>query len=171
MPNDNDGGLLTHVLNARDAANAQRAEHIVPFVELAALVGATWTLGIATADQLTAALTALGPSSRFMPLRAARILGPMVGDMMGVTVESSGPAITFTLPWYTQQRLGDRVTGEHRRYAVEEQRALAQRVIDAGKALHADEIRVTQYEHGAGIVGETHNQPGDAPYKVRLWWD
>jgi hypothetical protein len=72
------------------------------------------------------------------------------------------------VPFYPRQRLGAGAGQLGEPYADEQRRDFARRVIEWARTVEADEISVQQHPVTPEPVWD---EPGENPYKIRIWWD
>lgn len=84
---------------------------------------------------------------------------------------SEASAVLYlSLPFFEHQRRDQPSYPMGRKYTLDERRRQALLLIDWGQKNNAAEIDVQQ-EACAGQPNSVRNHPGDAPYRVRIWWD
>lgn len=142
-----------------------RPDQLRALMAQAIAVGADVTVPVRTAAELAAVLDAIGGHNDYDPAKAARLLGPLVPDMMHVKVEHfvAGPAIHLGLPFWTNQTIKPSSGAPTKVDRI----ALAERVREVGKQLGADEISCRQFQSADPAWLGT----GENPVEIRLWWD
>ena len=139
----------------------------VEFVRLGGRVSHHFTVRVRNLATLQAMMAAIPGANEFDPQELARTIGPVFDDAMGVEFGAEGSEVLYVgIPYFPNQRNGSTGAGRHERYTTDERQALAQRVIDWARSVHADEISAEQRDGG-----RVWNAPGDDPYKIRIWWD
>lgn len=157
-----------------DTTTHDSPAQLAAFVQHAQRVRAEFTLSVTTPEQFHAVLNMIGDNNKLDADHAGKVLGALVPEMGQVRIHScvGGPYLYFQLPFYTYQAIRGRLADdERRRYTDQERIDLAQRVLDLGKQLHSDLLRVRQFGHPADAEEYEYRRPGTHPHEVTLWWD
>jgi hypothetical protein len=159
----------------QDRFDAQRNAELHNFIAAAGAAGIIdYTVPIHTADQLHTVLMAIGGHNNYDPQRAVALLSPLIDTAMAVNVDmfSGGPAISFEIPFTRQQQIqARRVFAPSIPIEDTDRIAMAQAIIDAGRALDADSIAVRQAGGHPDSPEYIQGAAGERPREIRLWWD
>jgi hypothetical protein len=143
---------------------------VVQFVSLGQRVSTNFTVNLgnrATFDAVMA--TAMG-GNNFDPHAVATSIGSVLDDAMSVEFGAErSPVLYIEVPFFTHQRLAaPKDMGMGPKYTDAQRQAFARRVIDWARTMLADEITVQQYP----VTPEpADGEPGEHPYRIRIWWD
>lgn len=150
--------------------NQKVDQEVVDFVRLGQRISLNFTVRMRNRATFEAVLAAALGGNAFDPPEVARTIGPVFDDAMGVEFGAEGSAVLYVdVPFFPHQRYGSTQVGFSERYSDEERRAFAQQVIDWAKTVRADEISTQQYPPEPTL--RVWNEPGEQPYKIRIWWD
>lgn len=145
-------------------------QDVVDFVRLGQRVSLNFTVRMRNRATFEAVMAAALGGNAFDPHEVARTIGPVFDGAMGVEFGAEGSAVLYIdVPFFPHQRYGSTQVGMSEPYGDEERRAFAQRVIDWAKRVRADEISTQQYPPEPTL--RVWNEPGEHPYKIRIWWD
>lgn len=140
---------------------------IVEFVRLGKLVSTNYTVRIPNYATFRALMGVLGAVNSFDPQQVADTFEPLFNDSEGIEFGADGSEVLYVVvPFHDHQRNGA-TTHTGRRFTDDERRDHTQRIIDWAREVNADEITVQQFPPAERVW----NEPGENPYRVRIWWD
>lgn len=145
-------------------------EDVVEFVRLAQRVSLNFTVRMRNRATFEAVMAVALGCNAFVPHKVVRTIDSVFDDSAGVEFGAEGSAVLYIeVPFYPHHRYSSTRVGTSERYSDEERQAFAQRVIDWARTMRADEISTQQYPPEPTL--RVWNEPGEHPYKIRIWWD
>ena len=142
---------------------------IVQFVQLGERVSTHFLVTLPNRATFDAVMATARGGNNFEPHEVGATIGALFDDAMQVQFGAEGSAVLYIdVAFFTGQRLAA-ASGTGERYTDEQRRDYAGRVIAWARAMRADEISVQQYPVTAD--GDVWDQPGEHPYRIRIWWD
>jgi hypothetical protein len=142
---------------------------VVEFVRLGQRVSLNFTVPLRNRATFDAVMAEALGGNNFDPHRVAISIGSLFDDAMDVEFGAEGSAVLYiAVPFYPRQRLDAHAGQLGERYTDEQRRDFARRVIEWARTMQADEISVQQHPVTPEPVW---GQPGENPYKIRIWWD
>lgn len=151
------------------SSNNTAETDIVRFVQIGQRVSTNFTVTLPNRATFDAVMAAPLAANEFDPTEVARTIGTLFDDAMQVEFGAEGSAVLYlTVPFFTHQRIAA-TTGSGERYTDEQRRCYARDVIAWARRMRADEISVRQYPITDHVWVE--DEPGEHPYRIRIWWD
>jgi hypothetical protein len=144
--------------------------YVVEFVRLAEKAGCrNFTIDLRNRATFNATMAVARGGNNFDPDLVAGTIGTLFDDAMRVEFGAEASSVLYIeVPTFEHQRIGSTSLDMTHRFTDAERQAYAQRVIDWAKRMRADRITVQQHPATpAPVVGE----PGEHPFRIRLWWD
>lgn len=152
--------------------NTDTVTDIVEFVRLGQRVSRNFTVVLSSRVVFDAVMAAAMGANNFDPREVARTIGTLFDDAMKVEFGAKGsPVLYIEVPFFTQQRLAATSAKFGDRYTDEQRRAYTRQVITWARAMLADENSVQQDLFGPGNGVVVEGEPGEAPHRIRIWWE
>ncbi|OXM56412.1 hypothetical protein CFP71_13365 [Amycolatopsis thailandensis] len=142
---------------------------VVEFVRLGHRVSLNFTVPLRNRPTFDRVMATAQGGNNFDPDLVASTIGTLYDESMEVLFGAEGSAVLYIeVPYFSSQRLDSTSVDSGEKYTADQRQDYARRVIDWARRMRADEITVqqnpvTEYP----VVG----QPGEHPYRIRIWWD
>lgn len=150
-------------------------DELVRFVRLANRVHCLhYRIPVPNWPTFAAIMDAMGDGyNDFDPRHVTVTFAPLFPTCNGIEFGAEGTAVLYlTIPYFEHQRRDHPAHPAGREYTDEQRRAHTQQLIDWAHEVQASEVTVQQFVPGqADQPQDVWNSPGDAPCRVRVWWD
>jgi hypothetical protein len=142
--------------------------NVVRFVQLGQQVSTNFRITLPNRATFEAVMAVALGDNNFDPREVARTIGTLFDDAMKVELGAEGSAVLYIeVPFFTGQRLSS-PNGLRQRYSDEQRREFTRRVIACARRVGADEVSVQQFPITTDLFVD--DEPGEHPYRIRIWW-
>lgn len=141
----------------------------IEFVRLGQRVSLQFIVPLRNRATFDAVMKITHGGNYFDPHEIAATIGPVFDNAANVEFGLELSAVLYmTVPFYPGQRYGDTSRDTGQKYTDADRQAYTRDVIEWASAMRASEITVQQFPPTLQAID---NEPGEHPYRIRLWWD